>query len=261
MPYCCSAAAPAALCCSRAAPPLLPSGAPANASCTSSSCASSCTPVTSTTQPSTAAAGRGRCTGRVSGASGQWSSCSLKLHRFVQPQPMVPCTLAATARHPASHLAGPGPALSAGSDSNWPPCSRSSSSMGSRKPRPCGAGQRSRQRRSATGSGSGGAATCSGGRAGQRRCAPGAGYELRGVSGRPRAAPGATHEPSGSPSACGRLREAGRRPCLLTNPCSAWRRATGLSARKRPAIRRRWRTTASGTRCEAGQREIVTCTP
>ena len=50
--------------------------------------------------------------------------------RLAAPLPAPP-------RPPHPHLAGPGPPLSAGRLSNWPPCSRSSTSIGSRKPRPC----------------------------------------------------------------------------------------------------------------------------
>lgn len=94
-------------------------GAPANASCTSSSCASSCTPVTSSTQPSTAArAGielirvRLQARRRRGGSGKRFCVCR------------------------GSHFAGPGP-LSVGSASNCPPCSLSSSDTASRKPRPC----------------------------------------------------------------------------------------------------------------------------
>ena len=67
--------------------PPLTSRAPANASCTSSSCASSCTPVTSTTQPSTAAGGQGRCA-----AASEWHFLSVA---SLQPAAPACCPLAA----------------------------------------------------------------------------------------------------------------------------------------------------------------------
>lgn len=73
-------------------------------------------------------------------------------HACTQQHGSTAAAALAAAAARGAHFAGPGPLppFSAGRLSNWPPCSRSSRSMGSRKPRPCGDG---RQRRTSAGVG------------------------------------------------------------------------------------------------------------